>query len=303
MTDALATVLDGLGDAAVPWAVVGDLVRRRVRALQPEQRPEVEGPSERLPFSAASAAASDALAITTIRGVSTVEAGELLGLAVGDELDIVAAADGDRIGEATVKSSPAVRPSPGRGAAAAAIADGTAIAVPRNISVPKLFVHIGDVGQRRRRPAPRDRAQHAPRRHRAPRRSHRRCRAPAPPAGSVTLARRRRCAVARHSVRRRRGRTPRARRFPVPIKVAKPLIFLLCLVPFAALIWAIFFNPELGADPLALPATGHCASSSSRWQSLRYVESLDGIPRSGFAECWASSHSSMDSFTSFPMSG
>jgi len=38
-----------------------------------------------------------------------------------------------------------------------------------------------------------------------------------------------------------------------PIKVAKPLIFLLCLAPFAALIWAIFFNPEsLGADPLSV---------------------------------------------------
>ena len=148
MTDALATVLDGLGDAAVPWAVVGDLVRRRVRALQPEQRPEVEGPSERLPFSAASAAASDALAITTIRGVSTVEAGELLGLAVGDELDIVAAADGERVGEATVKElAGGAAVLHVEGAAAAAIADGTAIAVPRNISVPKLFVHIGDVGQ------------------------------------------------------------------------------------------------------------------------------------------------------------
>jgi sulfoxide reductase heme-binding subunit YedZ len=37
-----------------------------------------------------------------------------------------------------------------------------------------------------------------------------------------------------------------------PIKVAKPVIFLLCLFPFAALAWAIVFNGEsLGADPLS----------------------------------------------------
>ena len=214
MTDALATVLDGLGDAAVPWAVVGDLVRRRVRALQPEQRPEVEGPSERLPFSAASAAASDALAITTIRGVSTVEAGELLGLAVGDELDIVAAADGERVGEATVKE----------------LAGGAAVLqrrgcrgrrhrrrhrhrrAPQHQRAEAVRAHRRRRA-RRRRPAPRDRAQHAPRRHRAAGRGHRRCR-PRSRRRQRHAARRRRCAVARHPVRRRRGRTPRARRFP-----------------------------------------------------------------------------------------
>jgi sulfoxide reductase heme-binding subunit YedZ len=37
-----------------------------------------------------------------------------------------------------------------------------------------------------------------------------------------------------------------------PIKVAKPLIFLLCLVPFSVLAWTIVFNGEsLGADPLS----------------------------------------------------
>jgi sulfoxide reductase heme-binding subunit YedZ len=38
----------------------------------------------------------------------------------------------------------------------------------------------------------------------------------------------------------------------VPVKILKPLVFLLCLVPFAALIWAIAFHPEsFSADPLA----------------------------------------------------
>ncbi len=40
---------------------------------------------------------------------------------------------------------------------------------------------------------------------------------------------------------------------PAPVKVAKPLVFLLCLGPLAALLWAIFFNQEsLGADPPGL---------------------------------------------------
>jgi len=43
----------------------------------------------------------------------------------------------------------------------------------------------------------------------------------------------------------------------IPIKVAKPLIFLLCLIPFATLVWAIYYNVKydpssLGADPLSV---------------------------------------------------
>jgi len=39
---------------------------------------------------------------------------------------------------------------------------------------------------------------------------------------------------------------------PVPIKVLKPAVFLLCLVPLAALIWAIVYHPEtFSADPYA----------------------------------------------------
>ena len=149
LTDALATVLDGLGSAPISWAIVGDLVRRRVRALQPEQRPDVEGPAERVLFSPESAPASDALAVTTIRGVATIEAGELLGLAVGDELDIVSVGSGQSVGTAAVKElveGAAVLKLTGR--AATAVADGTAIAVPRCVSVPKLLVHVGDIGSR-----------------------------------------------------------------------------------------------------------------------------------------------------------
>jgi methionine sulfoxide reductase heme-binding subunit len=38
---------------------------------------------------------------------------------------------------------------------------------------------------------------------------------------------------------------------PVPIKALKPVVFLLCLVPLAALIWAILYDPEsFSANPL-----------------------------------------------------
>jgi len=39
---------------------------------------------------------------------------------------------------------------------------------------------------------------------------------------------------------------------PAPIKILKPVVFLLCLVPLAALIWAIVYHPEtFSADPYA----------------------------------------------------
>lgn len=146
LTDALATVLDGLGAAPVSWAVVGDLVRRRVRALQPEQRPEVEGPSGRQLFSTASVPSLGALPVTVIGDVATIEGAELLGLAVDDEFQIVVAGAEDVVGTAVVSrldGGAAVLEMAGE--AAHALADGTAIAVPTRISVPRLFVYIDDV--------------------------------------------------------------------------------------------------------------------------------------------------------------
>jgi len=40
---------------------------------------------------------------------------------------------------------------------------------------------------------------------------------------------------------------------PVPIRILKPVAFLLCLVPLGMLIWAIVYHPEsLGANPFEL---------------------------------------------------
>ncbi|CAN5690499.1 hypothetical protein BH24ACT5_BH24ACT5_11080 [soil metagenome] len=146
LTDALATVLVGLGAAPVSWAVVGDLVRRRVRALQPEQRPEVEGPTGRRLFSNESVPSLGALPVTVTGESASIEGAELLGLAVGDEFRIVMAGAEDVVGIAVVgRLSGGAAVLEVTGDAATALVDGTAIAVPIRISVPRLLVHIGDV--------------------------------------------------------------------------------------------------------------------------------------------------------------
>lgn len=142
LTDALATVLEQLGDVAVPWTVAGDLVRRRVRARQPEQRSDVEGPSQRLVFGT-DAVASGALPVTLVGGAPAIEAAGLLGLAVGDEFDVVAPATSKALGRATVArvdGPAAVLAGPPE--VAAALAEGAAIAVPVRLSVPRLLVDV-----------------------------------------------------------------------------------------------------------------------------------------------------------------
>jgi len=147
LTDAIATVLDGLGPAPVPWGVIGDLVRRRVRTLVPEQRPDVEGPGDRIVFSAESAPATSALPVAAIGhgGVNGIgiEAAALLGVAVGDEFDLIVPGQSDPIGSATVTSIEGGNAllHASSDAATAALA-GQAVAVPRHISVPRVLVHL-----------------------------------------------------------------------------------------------------------------------------------------------------------------
>ena len=89
-TDALASVLDEIGDAAVSWAIVGDLVRRRVRAVVPEQRPDVEGPGHRVVFGSEVADDVVALPLAEVDGRVAVLAAALLGIHVGDEIRLLA---------------------------------------------------------------------------------------------------------------------------------------------------------------------------------------------------------------------
>lgn len=147
LTDALASVLEELGPAPMSWTVVGDLVRRRVRALVPEQRPEVEGPTDRVLFSPETLPARTALPVTTVDGVATIEAAPLLGISVGDEFELVVAGHTDPAGTAVVSGieggSAVLDVSP---ASARAALEGSAVAVPTRISVPKVLFHIDYAG-------------------------------------------------------------------------------------------------------------------------------------------------------------
>lgn len=143
LTDTLASVLSDLGSTSVSWSVVGDLVRRRVRAVHGEQRPGVEGPQERLIFSAQSLAQSRALPVMIRDGVAMIEAAQMLGVAIGDEFDVIVPGAVGKVGTATVAridggSAVLNVSSPDT---SQALTD-SALAVPTRISLPKLAVYL-----------------------------------------------------------------------------------------------------------------------------------------------------------------
>ena len=79
MTFALATILAELQGLRVPWRTIAQLLRDRLLV----QRPEIEGPVSRLPFSLE---VVDAVSFTVRRDErgALLEAGALLGVAIGD---------------------------------------------------------------------------------------------------------------------------------------------------------------------------------------------------------------------------
>lgn len=150
MTDALATVIDELGDAPVSWATVADLVRRRVRSLVPEQRPDIEGPADRLLFSDRTLP-SNALALSTVEGDLRIESAAMLGIEVGDEFTLVTAGavddDDDTAATAVVARMDggdavlAVTPADGAGQVGAGQVGG-AVAVPTKLRRPPTPVAL-----------------------------------------------------------------------------------------------------------------------------------------------------------------
>lgn len=85
MTLVLAQLLVEVGDARVAWRSLGIALRTRLG----DQRPEIEGPVRRVPFSLATVDA-DAVAVRSERGVAIIEAGRLLGVSVGDVFGVLA---------------------------------------------------------------------------------------------------------------------------------------------------------------------------------------------------------------------
>ncbi len=142
-TDALVSVLDDVGDASVSWAVIGDLVRRRVRSIVPEQRPEVEGPTDRTLFGSALLSDAMSLPLVEIEGSVAIEAATLLGIGIGDDVRLVVPGrDGTEHTARVVEI---------RGGLAVLDVDPTVmgdllaatVALPLTISVPPVGVSVG----------------------------------------------------------------------------------------------------------------------------------------------------------------
>ena len=86
LTEALAGALDEAVGVQATWSTVLERVRRRVSDRFPSQRPEIEGPAQRLLFELREVDAITALPITDLgAGRVTIEGARLLGVQVGDE--------------------------------------------------------------------------------------------------------------------------------------------------------------------------------------------------------------------------
>lgn len=84
-TSALLAVLDELGAAAATWAWLIHAVRARLGDVQ---RPELQGPAQRVVFSRATVAEPDLAVVSRARGGVVVAAGRASGVAVGDRLAV-----------------------------------------------------------------------------------------------------------------------------------------------------------------------------------------------------------------------
>ena len=101
LTEQLAAALEGLGERPVSWSVIGERIRRSIATTLPMQRPEIEGPADRVVFSLRSRTWTRALPVTVSGGTATIEAARLLGVSQGDTYSLVAE-DETKIGAATV---------------------------------------------------------------------------------------------------------------------------------------------------------------------------------------------------------
>ena len=89
LTTALLEVLRDVGDARVSWAALEDVIRARVLRRTASQRPDIEGPAQRLPFSLDEDRGGDAAAILEFANNPPseryrIEAGSLRGVVEGD---------------------------------------------------------------------------------------------------------------------------------------------------------------------------------------------------------------------------
>lgn len=106
-TEALVEVLRDVGDAPVSWASLIHAIRVRARRRSVIQRPDVEGPADRCPFSVHRGESGEAIPVTGGPNGLHIAAGELLGFGVGDVFGVMPAGaqryrEAEAIVEATV---------------------------------------------------------------------------------------------------------------------------------------------------------------------------------------------------------
>ncbi|GGK63318.1 hypothetical protein GCM10011509_09660 [Ornithinimicrobium pekingense] len=101
LTEQLVIALRDLGDRPVSWHWIGDRVRTRVSAELPMQRPEVEGPSDRVAFSLDSRPRAGAVPVSRQGAALTIEPAGLFGASQGDTYHLVEAG-GATVAGATV---------------------------------------------------------------------------------------------------------------------------------------------------------------------------------------------------------
>ncbi|MCL3862932.1 caspase family protein [Actinotalea sp. K2] len=89
LTTQLALILREMGERNVSWRVLVDRIRHRINRSLTLQRPEVEGPADRLLFSLEVRRAIYALPVRSLDGQPSIEAAGLFGVSVGDVFRIL----------------------------------------------------------------------------------------------------------------------------------------------------------------------------------------------------------------------
>ncbi len=100
LTDALASLLTATDGSYVSWRTLADRLRAVITTVTVTQRPEVEGPSNRVPFTEEEDNNPGAVPVTVTGGQAWVEGAELLGVTAGDQYVLLDEA-GRRLGRAT----------------------------------------------------------------------------------------------------------------------------------------------------------------------------------------------------------
>jgi Caspase domain len=101
LTTALVQTLTEVGDRRVSWHSVLTRVREQVQAVI-QQRPDVEGPSGRVPFGLDELPQQEVLPVRRLRDRVVLEGAALLGLAPGDTLRLQREDDGAELAAGTV---------------------------------------------------------------------------------------------------------------------------------------------------------------------------------------------------------